>query len=328
MMIGKVDKYWLIRNKLCYLFDNKLCLDEYNIPIAKDDNILEYNSNLYLLEKGVLYEMDLTLYRKELVKIEKADNIEIIDKYYRAFKRIDRDNFVNEIYIGNQLIWSIQEPYWIKNPSSQFLFCKKFDKSNFFKRDIATGLTLWHFSVSDLGRYTDHEGTHEGKIDGHILESNGVLVLRVSGNRLIGIDNKNGKLLWEKKPKGNGFYYQNYKDELYILHENVCQLDPLTGEEKPLFPFFEELKRQKADDYVKILLTDKYLFSIGQWDLVILQWDKKTGELLWRHEIHPDKKKGRNGITLKGDILEPIQYGSGKLYVLDSTKTLHIFDRE
>lgn len=317
-----IDNFWVTSKGITIKKLNRIygIGNEYESSIF---NLIFVENRLYLFSEGKLFDNDLNLLVED---IGSETIIPLNSEFYLSFSRLD-NLFKHKLLNQGRVGWEIIDNSRSINPITELLFTEKYNRTNFFKRDIETGHPLWQFSVSELGRYSDHEGTHEGKIDGPIIESNGVLVLRVSGNRLIGIDNKTGKLLWEKKPKGNGFYYQTYKDELYILHENFCLLNPHTGDEMPMFPFFEELERQKAENYVKVLLTDKYLFSIGQWDLVILQWDKKTGELLWRHEIHPDKKKGRSGITLKGDVLEPVQYGNGKLYVLDSTKTLHIFER-
>src|SRR5690606_1211334 len=117
-----------------------------------------------------------------------------------------------------------------------------------------------------------------------------------------------------------------YKESAYSLHQHFCKLNPKTGKETVLFPYYPVFDEQHADAYCIDIITDNYYISVGRLDCVILKWDILTGQIVWRHEIYPPKKTGRRGITLKGDILDPVQYHQGKLYVLTSDKILHVFD--
>ena len=188
------------------------------------------------------------------------------------------------------------------------------------------GNELWHLSVSELGRWKDMGEEREGKIIETIVECEGVLIMGVSGERIIGVDKASGDILWVNQYPPSGSVYGVYGNKAYTFNENFCKLNPKTGKETPLFPYYSIFDKHGAQAYGKRIITDKYIFTVGILDCIIMQWDKTTGEIVWTHEIFPKSKTGRRGMVLKNDILEPVQYHEGKLYVLTIDKNLHVFN--
>lgn len=329
--LTEIDDYYLIENNSIFRKGSQLYNNKEFIGDIGKNSVFKKLNQLYIKQSNVYRSLSFNPFLIGEYEIISNDltvisEIEFVTLKLEYAKKSSEVSFYKDF----QEIWSCFYNDFIRILSLKETLLLSFlnEKSKLLCVNIENGQVRWDFSASELGKFSDHEGIHEGKIDGSILECNGILIMSVTGNKLIGIDNKNGKLLWKNEYPPKGFFYQQYKNEFFTLHENFCQINLHTGEEKSLYPFFKVFEEQNTEAYTKQILTDKYLFTIGQWDLVILQWDKKTGEILWRHELYPKTKTGRNGITLKGDVLEPVQYDNGKLYVLDSTKTLHIFDRQ
>jgi hypothetical protein len=90
------------------------------------------------------------------------------------------------------------------------------------KKSIETNSIIWTFSAKELGAYDDYEGHHEGRINGPIIECNGVLVTGLSTHMVgdgiakrIGIDVESGIVLWLKAyPALDVPEFRNYKGEL------------------------------------------------------------------------------------------------------------------
>lgn len=325
--MNNIDDFWLADGNLYYKIKNNFFCNTNKILLSPDAVINSKFEKIFLYDDSSLYELNSLLKKKEVFHSYNSSNIEYVgNDYYRVFKRENNDLFKNELYLNEILKWRFTEDNWIKNPTHLFLFSKKFDFSRIFSRDIHTGDTLWHFSVSELGRWIDMGEEREGKIIGPIVECNGVLIMGVSGNRIIGLEKNTGKLLWNNQYPPSGSGYLVYKESAYSLHQHFCKLNPKTGEETVLFPYYPVFDEQHADAYCIDIITDNYYISVGRLDCVILKWDILTGQIVWRHEIYPPKKTGRRGITLKGDILDPVQYHQGKLYILTSDKILHVFD--
>lgn len=319
----------LIKDKILIIKPKTLWLEEKYLNIPNENTINVNNDIVYIRIDTV-------------IKIINIDNWKIYEKGINA----DFVFFENEdIFFIGKLNYQLQETEvkYINNKNilwektfcdlislyifSDFLIVKFINNAGkFFCLNKNTGKTLWHFSVAELGRWIDMGEEREGKIFGPIVECAGVLIIGVSGERIIGLDKNTGKLLWKNQypPSGAGHIVHNKK--AYTLHNNFCKLDPLTGKETPLFPYYSVFEKYKADAYCIDIMTDTYYISVGRLDCVILLWDIATGEILWRHELYPSSKTGRRGITLKGDIQDPVQYNNGKLYILTSDKILHMFN--
>lgn len=328
-MIRGIDKFILIDNQLILKSGNKLTCGDLELVLNSGDSVF--------IQANIIYKMD-----ENMVVFINHKTLQYIDSPILAASFNSISN--SEYLVGYTSNKKSNISYYKNNEIS---WTKKFDditvylifeeiiliKYLFLEHKIVAvsktdGKTLWEFSVKELGKYSDWEGEHEGKIDGKIFEYQGVLIMRITENQLIGIDNKTGKLLWKIQYPPIVFFYGKHNDEFYVMHESFCLLNPLTGKETPRFPFLSVFEKEKVENYCVQLFSDKYMYTIGRWDLNILQWDKQTGEIVWKQELHPKKRKGRHGVTLKGDVLEPVQFANGKLYVLDSTKVLHIFETE
>jgi len=319
-LIKNIQNYWLLDKPILQSDNMIIGLD--NVIKYTDYSINYFKNNLYFFSNNKLYDSSLNL-----IIEDDAENISFINGYYYSFQRI-QNKFRHRFLKNGITHWEICDSSRTINPPEQLIFRQELTTSEIFKRDIETGKTLWAFSVKELGKYSDWEGKHEGKIDGKIFECQGVLIMRITENQLIGIDNKTGKLLWKKQYPPIVFYYGKHNDEFYVMHESFCLLNPLTGKETPRFSFLSVFEKEAVENYCVQLFSDKYMYTIGRWDLNILQWDKQTGEIVWKQELHPKMRKGRHGVTLKGDVVDPVQFANGKLYVLDSMKNLHIFERE
>jgi hypothetical protein len=186
---------------------------------------------------------------------------------------------------------------------------------------------LWTFSAKELGAYDDYEGHHEGKIACPIIECNGVLVTGLSTHMVgdgiakrIGIDVESGIVLWLKAyPALDVPEFRNYKGELLAFGKMFSKVNPHTGEViEDYFPF-----KELTGYYHKLLITDEYLFT-STLKTELKQISRKSGKVIWTHTLYADKEAGRRGKKVNGN--DPLQYAGGKLYVLDSEKTLHILD--
>jgi outer membrane protein assembly factor BamB len=71
------------------------------------------------------------------------------------------------------------------------------------------------------------------------------------------------------------------------------------------------------------LITDEYLFT-STLKTELKQISRKSGKVIWSHTLYANKEAGRRSKTINGN--DPLQYADGKLYVLDSEKTLHMLD--
>lgn len=331
-VVSNISKYYIIGGELIYTDDNIV----FNLnrglkyKLSNLERILRKGQRLFLKKCNEYQLLDSDMKKRDM--IFKANDLTSVDdrRYISLIENESRTTFVR-FYYNQESVWEKEFPDSINISATGFNYIVLgfiFSEAQVLFLDLSTGDTLWHFSVSELGRWIDMGEEREGKIMGPIVECNGVLIMGVSGNRIIGLEKNTGKLLWNNHYPVSGSSYLVYNDEAYTCNESFCILNPHSGEENSLFPFYSVFDKHKAQAYGKRLITDKYIINVGQLDCIVMVFDKKSGEVVWRHEIYPSKKTGRRGITLKGDILDPVQYHQGKLYVLTSDKNLHVFDVE
>ncbi len=185
------------------------------------------------------------------------------------------------------------------------------------------GELQWQLDISKLGTYLDHDRDHSGRWEHQICLIENTLVIPITENKVLGVDSKSGDVSWNCEYIPNECSVHN--EELYCFSDTYKTINHLSGEEINSLTIPEQLKMKGYDTYCEKLVTEEYIFTVGNIDTVICKWDKTNGRLLDEYRIHPENETGRTGLNIPRKM-NCVQYNRNTLYVKDSSKTLHVIE--
>lgn len=215
---------------------------------------------------------------------------------------------------------------------------------NIYHIDVEDGQPLWNSDISQFGTYNnfwkEEKQVEVKQIVGKWKEQ---LIVQLNNGTFIGIESKNGNLLWSKnnvdnnftgQQLSNGFGQPDYpfidedKGVVYILQgELFIKLDIenqkasyewSSVDDNPEQYFFIKDSRKVGD---KIYFTaslhpgSSLVNQIGVFDI-------NLKKVIWQYELELDK-----GVFIRASQ-NNIQVDINHLYILDSSATLHVFERE
>lgn len=259
------------------------------------------------------------------------------DSYtYRITKAVD--------FTTNNYLWESDETFLMTFVLNDFFFFSS-NKKNICLNKIENAQTVWHFSLSSKYNYfkeADYQGEPPVEVQAEVIKFLGVYkdeLWLVLNSGLLALDIKTGKetrYIKEGKMAFGEPFFEDFKG--YFGYDTVLD------EEKGIIfnlnlHFYIEYDLNSNKNYF-----DSYSFKessqknglvlnyIGGYDaeniyayegsknnrFAIFSRDKK--EIIWSGEILEAKDKF--------PAIRDLQYGAGKLYVLDHYNTLHIFEEE
>ena len=187
------------------------------------------------------------------------------------------------------------------------LFSGSLNKTILNLHSFKTGKVLWQLDLS--------QSHPNSTIQRFIGASNGVLVVGLSNDMLLGINTQNGTIIWERKGIIKGKLIEN--DIIHSFMINYSKISLQDGKEINSFvnrEYFEQIGIEtQRDNYVKvgkhIITTDSRKGIIGAFNTETFQFD-------WVHT--------EPGVSFPGG--SPMEYKEPYLFVQDNKKTVHVFE--
>lgn len=334
-----IEKYddifsFLLKNKELYLF-----YDNNNLSLPKKGIDFTFSNPKYLYETGnkILVQNDYDFYEIEkggqtskLPFQGKYINIVSKNKILEYYRGVNGENRV-KLHVDNKIVWDNRYEYLEKLATQDSIFLSSsYESKDIFKKDLITFNTLWQLDVSEMGKYTDHEGEHSGKVKTDIkyFEPSNSLIFGITdqisknwvGIKFVSIDAKTGNIKWIYKPEDErtlreDFYF--YNNLMYLLSgSNLLIIDPYTGKVKEDHDLSDQFSGESIESYNNYTIqNNKLYFSDTK--------HKKIGVInLNNFQV----EEVVNVETENADWIERPIVNDSHLYVKDSNKTLHVFE--
>jgi outer membrane protein assembly factor BamB len=279
----------------------------------------------------------------------------------------DTDNQYIYIYIQNKGIYRVENGfinlYWESDYTSNFIFNKAYIIATKYNADTdiksvafydrETKELMWNksdkntsiirtynavFFADDFKNPTYIENINiqngkvkwkkyfEPKVYGEIMQYNEKIIIPLKNNHLLGLNAQTGEKLWELE---DCFNYYNLDEKTGLLYgyagERFDIIDAAKGEKIVEKRFIGSMdKYQISPDQNMNVLAGDALYFVSNWN-VSTKFGKiniKTQEIEFVQKLIPIDEKGARTIANK-----PV-YHNGRLYILDSVGTLHIFEED
>jgi len=300
-----------VNHNIFYDVDKKCYVNDQVSSIPVDSILFENNNKVFYFEDGSLFRMDTVSEISKEIYIKDSSYINPVSNHYLIYERKSRKEKIYSLIDDKKnIIWISEGNIEIK-VINDYLF-KSNSENSFTILDIKTGKPLWL-----------HKLTEKSKIYGDLHLHQEILVVPQENEQsqitLVGLDINTGKKLWETKTalayykKKNGFLYgfasTSFGDNYY------SEVNIETGEvfEKSFENFTENVVSHLA------MIKDDFLyFSIYKNNCKIGILDLKRKKIIYEHSLGLD-----NGVQIGAPVVT-----DDKLYVLDSTNTLHVFKKE
>ncbi len=295
---------------------NGICFKKY-LSLLKFSSL---NNDLYFFDNSKLFKV---INDKLIEKfcIEGLDGLKIVsENVLFGRKRLSRKEKKYSLFDFNyNLLWTYTGTDSI-TPIKGLIFCsERFDKTKFYLRNSLNGKRLWNYQLPD--GYTIY-------LSPKVIDD--VLFIEAYNEKdnqfLVGINKDSGEVLWKE------YFEVNINDKFIIAHcfnrfENLlygCSnklyqvFNPINGEvvlEKEVSDLFQE-------DFIihKNLYSENKLWFVGQiGEKVKFGFFNTENQELELLEDFPSETFVR---------IQSIEYHKGKLYLLDDSNTLHIFEKE
>jgi hypothetical protein len=284
-----------------------------DIKFEKAGLYKEYGDYLYFSFDNKLLALSNYSFSIETVYETEKEYIEILstgDLFASSYNRGTRI-YTNEL-IGkncNNYIsrWTTEMEYGIRYESDNIMIF-----SNRFKKIVSnvsfeSGESRWIFEINE-------------DIYGNIHKYHNTLIIPLKNNHLLGINAQTGEKLWELE---NCLNYYSLEEETGLLYgyarDSFDIVDVIKGEkilQKQLVGSMD--KYQISPDQNMCALTDNGLYFVSNW-----KGTTKFGKVnIHAQEIEFVQELGvERGIKAQAPV-----YHNGRLYILDSVGTLHIFE--
>jgi hypothetical protein len=283
------------------------------LPYINYSYLTIINDVIYLFPKDILIYDDI---KKDFIlyKESQDDNYTIFnDKYLYGYNYNREDKVLTVTFFNRnsqKIIWqqNYEDRRFPRN-CCEHLFLTDINYTYIDNINLETGKSEWMF---DFGM----------KVYGNILEHKNTLIIPLNNNHLLGINAQTGEKLWEMED------CLNY----YFLQENTCLFYGYARER------FEIIDAVKGEKILRKQLTgsmDKYSISpdqnmctlAGNSLYFVSNWKGSTK--FGKVNIHTQEIEFVQELGVEKGVKanEPV-YHNGRLYILDSVGTLHIFEEE
>lgn len=136
-----------------------------------------------------------------------------------------------------------------------------------------------------------------------------------------------GEVIWEKPNMATDFQIQS--DFIYCFTKIAFSCINISdGEIVYQYNLKTKFIENDFDGVTNMTVFGEYVYFSGINDTVISMWELATGNLVWHHRLYPKKNTGRETEKMFIAAGEAPKFVGNRLYQLDGSKTLHIFERE
>ena len=239
---------------------------------------------------------------------------DIFNEKYLFGSNYNQDNEILTIMFYNRLS---REKLWQQNcKNTRFacghLFLSDTNLTYIDNINLETGKSEW---ILDFGM----------KVHGDILKHGNTLIIPLNNDHLLGIDAQTGKRLWELE---DCFNYYNLEETTGLLYgyggERFEIIDAVKGEKVFQKQFDGSMDKYKisVSQHMSTLHGNGLYFTSNKQQIKFGKVNIRTSEIEFVQDLIEDKERiGRTNAS------KP-RFHNGRLYILDSVGTLHIFEEE
>lgn len=341
----KVDEF---SNEILQRIDNNLLINgQINVLNIQDELTLK-NKKLYYNKGWSLEIFNLETNQINHISDKTIQNVNYKLSDYLVLVTKNKEIFLYDIKKENQILLNQIIFNWGKIFISKlnfFLYQHKIIES--YK--IPTSEKLWQIELSLLGKFqTEFDGEKDYEVRQFVGIYNDILWMFLNSSEFIGLESHSGKIVhWLKGVKkenvtGKIDEYLNetetyiFFDINYLLDYNLGKIIGLKADRyyeidlkanvvEPtmlgLYTKMENLGIDKNDTCNNIVLKENHLYFYNIHKLKFAIFDIDTKQIIYVSE------KLTNDQTKRREIKD-LQVANNKVYVLDSTGDLHIFEKE
>lgn len=225
----------------------------------------------------------------------------------------------------SQLIWERTDNYAHQfSGSGHYLIATHTERNDLLScYDETNGAPLWQVSINELGL----PGTGYKLADRPLLYNNYILAGVRTGRDicLLALDIDTGKLRWVIK--GPGLRFQPDNDRILCFSGgNILQIDLSNGAIIHSVAVLDTMLAADIDPHGNVVFKDQEMYLTGTLDTMISVWEINTGKLLWNHRLYDKSLTGRRGIVIQ-ESENMLQVHDNRMYILDSERVLHVFEK-
>lgn len=324
-------------------FNNELVFQqESKLILQPEGSIIEEGISSFLVKNN-----NLITNNTEQIKLyfsDKSINLEgtfrlangfLVDEFYFNIGKVNKER---KTYVINLESGEINDfpskpyyPHQILKKDKAFIFSQKIEFYNPFSGEV-----FWNKDISELLKTTNTEIYGKPQIINNklfffLFDSSHLTDERIT----LCLDVETKEVLWESKKFGG--WLTTFEDKIYAIKDKQVQiLNPETFEVTNL-DLQEQLlvldkKTHKPEDQMiwqipfsfsssTYVIKDNHLYFTQEKNSTVGIIDLKTKELLWHTDIEINS----------GDIIPiitDIKVHGTRLYILDSSNTLHIFEKD
>lgn len=266
----------------------------------------EFNAIIILTLKGKILKIldeDMNLYSSIYYK----NGLLIRNRKTKSFWKICVNLDINELNLDIRFTSYINRVFY---------------KKNTIEINRVYPKTIWQTDISSYGKYINlRDEQQPNEIDGDLMGYENLLFVPLRGGQLLALDVDTGEKVWiQDYNNGRSGFYTLYNDKIY-KHDglSLMEINAVTGEKirEMIFPEYKE-------NDLKTFYALHYFWVYN--DVIIMYGHKNRIALIDRECFNITEI-----LVLPASLpasKDNIIWHDNKLYVLDLTNTLHIYERE
>ena len=320
-----IRKFWILEGSLCLKDTNSITFRNIKLPSKKCFDILVNSTSLFINDFNTNGFEQTNIYNRstgEKETIEEKIFMKIIEDNFIIFSSYDIEFntfFGVSSLKKNMTLWQKKEPGF---------FHSLYDKSIIFSNenylialDFKTGKEVWNYSL-------DKESFEVDKVISLYLNQ---LLVGLKSGLLIALDIDTGALLWQT-PENVPIQNLRLSESEGILYglqlHKFVTINAQNGAilvAKDIEPYLDSYFGCTLFFIRTSKLYNGLIYFVGGRKGVsdtVGIFDPKQEKIIWHYQLELPKGE----LIGAGD--DKIQITDTKLYVLDTTNTLHIFERE
>ncbi|RZK13322.1 MAG: hypothetical protein EOO43_18055 [Flavobacterium sp.] len=157
-----------------------------------------------------------------------------------------------------------------------------------------------------------------------------IVLVATHGNyitTILALKAETGEVIWEKPNMSLGLQIQGDFVYSFTTFAFSC-INVITGNIEYSYNLMEKFTENNFDEVTNMTISGEYVYFSGIHDTVISMWELATGNLVWHYRLYPKENVGRDTDKMFIAAGEAPKVVGNRLYQLDGSKTLHIFERE
>lgn len=321
----EITLFWIIDDQLYLGKKNSIIIEDYEVPIENGfDVLINYNSFFIKNYNANGFEQTTIVNKldRDDIKVMNKIFMTIIDGNLVLFSSYDEEfNTIVGMYdiMKDLVLWERKtEDFFHLHKNSNLFFS---NEDNLYAINCQSGNVIWKYDINQ----------NSDRIERIIDVHDNQLLIGLKNSKLLSLDLNTGEVLWyikEGVPVDN-LRLSERDGKLYALQLNIYVVIDTTNGEVLIHKDIEEYLTNYFGYTLFFIRTSKYndgfIYFVGGRKGVsdtVGVFDLSKEKIVWHQKL--DIPEGE----FIGAGEDKIQFNNQNLYVLDTSHTLHIFDKE